>query len=57
MALYIKDKEISGVFFRDKVVTAIYFGKQLLWLLGNFLTKDKDVFLTKDKEVFEVKEE
>jgi hypothetical protein len=57
MALYIKDKVISGVFFRDKAITAIYYGKRLLWLLGNFFTKDKDVFLTKDKEIFEVKEE
>ena len=55
MALYIKDKTISGVFFRDKAITAIYYGKRLLWLLGNFFTKDKDVFLTKDKEIFEVK--
>lgn len=56
MALYIKDKEVTGVFFGNRIITAIYYGRRLLWILGNLFSKNGDVLLTADKEVLEIKE-
>lgn len=56
MAIFIKGREVTGFYRKGKIVSAIYYCGKLLWVLGNFFTKDKMVFFTKDRESFEVKE-
>lgn len=48
--------ELTAKYYGKKVIIEVRKGLKLLWMLGNFFTKDNSIFILKDGNTFMVKE-
>ena len=55
--MFLGKKEVNLARFGKLTVNAVYKGLKLIWLMGNFFTRDGDLFVTKDNQTFEVRED